>query len=255
MRPNQKFIKELLDRRVFEYNRTEFIPEDPISIPHRFQNREDIEISGFLTAMISWGQRRTIISNALHLINLMDSSPYQFIIQGNDKEMDRFKEFKHRTFNGEDCIFFLKSLKNIYLHCGGPENLFTPAKGEGVLHGIERFRKVFFSIPHPARTTKHIADPGRGATAKRMNMYLRWMVRRDDCGVDFGLWKKIPPSTLYCPLDVHTGEAARKLGILINKQNNWKAVEELTGYLRLLDPEDPVKYDFALFGMGMHEKF
>ena len=255
MSPNQKFIRELLDRKVFEYNRTEFIPDDPIAIPHRFQKKEDIEISGFLTAIISWGQRRTIISNSLRLMEWMDDSPHQFILHYSERELSRFKEFKHRTFNGEDCTFFLKSLRNIYQNYGGMEPLFSPAETEGLLHGIKRFRNVFFAIPHPARSTKHIADPGRGASAKRINMFLRWMVRRDECGVDFGLWKSISPSVLYCPLDVHTGEVARKLGILSIRQNNWKAVEELTGYLRLLDPEDPVKYDFALFGMGIHEKY
>jgi uncharacterized protein (TIGR02757 family) len=254
MIPDQKFIKELLDRKVFEYNRTEFIPPDPISIPHRFRNKVDIEIAGFLTAMISWGQRRTIISNSLRMMELMDGSPHQFILHSSEKEISRFKDFKHRTFNGDDCTFFLESLKNIYQNYGGMETLFTPKETEGLLQAIGRFRKVFFSIPHPARTAKHVADPGRGASSKRINMFLRWMVRQDDCGVDFGLWKGISPSALYCPLDVHTGNVARKLGILNIKQNNWKAVEELTGYLRLLDPEDPVKYDFALFGIGINER-
>lgn len=255
MNPNLKSIKELLEKKVFEYNRTEFIPEDPISIPHRFKIKEDIEISGFLTAIISWGQRKTIISNALKLMDMMDECPHQFVLQSPEKEFRKIKNFKHRTFNGEDAFFFLKSLENIYKNHGGMEILFTPKREENILQGIGRFRNAFFSIPHPARTVKHIADPYRGASAKRINMFLRWMVRRDDCGVDFGLWKNISPSSLYCPLDVHSGEVARKLGILENKQNNWKAVEELTGYLRLLDPGDPVKYDFALFGMGANEKF
>lgn len=255
MNPNPAFIKEFLDRKVFEYNRMDFISDDPISVPHRFNTREDIEIAGFLTATISWGQRRTIIANALKLIDMMDGSPHDFILNATDKGIEKFKNFKHRTFNGEDCIFFLRSLRNIYQKYDGLESLFSPKPAEALLQGIERFRKAFFSLPYPERTGKHIADPLKGASAKRINMFLRWMVRRDDSGVDFGLWTGIPMSALYCPLDVHTGEVARKLGILKIKQNNWKAVEELTSYLRMLDPEDPVKYDFALFGLGAFEKF
>jgi len=255
MNPNPVFIKNLLDRKVDEYNSLEFIPKDPVSIPHMFNNKEDIEISGFLTAIISWGQRKTIITNATRLIRLMDHAPYDFIMHSSDKDLMPFKQFKHRTFNGEDCLYFMKSLQNMYLHYGGLEASFIPPEGKELVEGIIQFRRRFFSVPFPARSAKHIANPSEGASAKRINMFLRWMVRKDECGVDFGIWKNIRPSRLYCPLDVHTGEVARKLGILKTKQNNWQAVEELTGYLRMLDPEDPVKYDYALFGMGVNKEF
>jgi uncharacterized protein (TIGR02757 family) len=255
MNPNPAFIKNLLDRKVDEYNSLEFIQEDPVSIPHMFNDKEDIEISGFLTAIISWGQRKTIITNATRLIKWMDHAPYDFIMHSSEKDLMPFKQFKHRTFNGEDCIFFMKSLQNIYLHHGGLEASFIPPEGKELVEGIVQFRRCFLSMPFPARSAKHIADPSAGASAKRINMFLRWMVRKDACGVDFGIWKNISPSQLYCPLDVHTGEVARKLGILKTKQNNWHAVEELTGYLRMLDPDDPVKYDYALFGMGVNKEF
>jgi len=255
MNPRPEYIKELLERKVFEYNRTEFIPEDPICIPHRFTRKEDVEISGFLVAVISWGQRRTIIQNGKKLMEMMDDSPYDFVIHSGEKELRRLNDFTHRTFNGTDCRFFLESLRNIYLHHGGLEKAFDPAPSGDVKEGIGKFRSAFLSIQHDPRSDKHIADPFRGSSAKRINMFLRWMARKDDSGVDFGIWKKISPSRLYCPLDVHTGTTARKLGILSIQQDNWKAVEELTGFLRRLDPEDPVKYDYALFGMGLEGNF
>jgi uncharacterized protein (TIGR02757 family) len=255
MIPNLTYIKSLLERKVFEYNRVEFIPDDPIAIPHGFSRKEDIEISGFLASTIAWGQRRTILANARRLMDLMDGVPYEFLAGCTDKDLERFHGFQHRTFNGVDCVFFLRSLKNIYIKGGGMEVLFTPKAGEGMIQVISRFRKTFFSVPYPARSAKHIADPEKGSSAKRINMFLRWMVRRDDCGVDFGIWRGVSPAALYCPLDVHTGQVARALGILTAKQDNWKAVEELTGFLRLLDPEDPVKYDYALFGMGIEGRF
>ncbi len=251
MIPNHQFIKELLDKKVFEYNRQEFIPEDPVSIPHRFNLKEDIEISGFLTAIISWGNRRTILQNAGRLMEMMDHSPYDFILHHGDHDLLPFKDFRHRTFNGDDCIFFIDRLGQIYRDYGDLENAFLHPQN-GIYNGILNFRRIFLAGPHPGRSEKHLADPSKGSSAKRINMFLRWMVRRDASGVDFGIWKSVRPSELFCPLDVHTGETARRLGILSVSQNNWKAVEQLTGYLRTLDPDDPVRYDFALFGIGRY---
>jgi uncharacterized protein (TIGR02757 family) len=255
MEPNPIYIKNLLDQMVDEYNRLDFITDDPVSIPHRFSEKEDIEISGFLTATISWGQRKTIIQNAAKWMDLMDNAPFQFILHHSEKDLGRLLRFTHRTFNAEDCIFFIRSLRNIYQVPGGMESLFHPPEGMDLKEGIMAFRRKFFSLPYPPRSSKHIADPSRGASAKRINMFLRWMVRKDDSGVDFGIWNGILPSQLYCPLDVHTGNSARQLGILNIRQDNWKAVEELTYYLRMLDPQDPVKYDYALFGMGLQKDF
>jgi len=247
-------IKELLDYKYDWYNRTAFIEGDPVSIPHLFNRKEDIEIAGFLTAVISWGQRKTILNNANQLLKIMDFCPYDFVINARDSDFRAFESFKHRTFNGIDCIFFLQSLQQIYLNHGGMENAFK-AHGDGIKSSIIHFRSLFFSIPHPSRTLKHLADPAAGASAKRINMFLRWMVRKDDRGVDFGIWNTIKPSQLYCPLDIHTGNVARKLGLITRRQNDWKALEELMVHLKSFDPEDPVKYDFALFGLGIFENF
>jgi uncharacterized protein (TIGR02757 family) len=248
-------IIDLLEVKSAYYNRPDFIETDPISIPHGFTKKEDIEISGFLTATISWGQRKTIIRNANQLMRLMEFSPYEFIMNSNEIDWKALAEFKHRTFSGIDCQYFIKSIRNIYLYHGGLESAFRPGSSGNICHCITAFRETFFEIPGPARTKKHIADPVSGASAKRMNMFLRWMVRKDERGVDFGIWNNILPSELFCPLDVHSGNVARKLGLLKRKQNDWKAVEELTSVLREIDPEDPVRYDFALFGLGVFEKF
>jgi uncharacterized protein (TIGR02757 family) len=184
----------------------------------------------------------------------MDYSPMDFLTHFEDQDLNVFRNYVHRTFNGEDCIFFLSSLKNIYIHHGGLEEAFS-GHGPDVKDAITGFRKIFFSLPHPGRTLKHLADPATGASAKRINMFLRWMVRKDRRGVDFGIWNALKPSQLYCPLDVHTGNTARKLGLIRRRQNDWKALEELMAVLREFDPEDPVKYDFALFGLGMFEDF
>jgi uncharacterized protein (TIGR02757 family) len=248
-------ILELLEMKSAYYNKPEFIETDPISIPHGFSKKEDIEISGFLAAIISWGQRKTIIRNANQLINLMDFEPYEFIMNSTEKDWKAFREFRHRTFNGFDCQYFIKSIKNIYLYHGGLEAAFGSDDNRDAFHRIIGFRDTFFDLPGPARTKKHIADPASGASAKRINMFLRWMVRKDDSGVDFGIWNNISPAELYCPLDVHSGNVARKLGLLKRKQNDWKAVAELTSVLRTIDPEDPVRFDYALFGLGVFEKF
>jgi len=247
-------IKELLDHKVVLYNNASFIQGDPISIPHQFQKKEDIEIAGFLTAMISWGQRRTIVENASRLMHLMDFDPFEFILGFEEQDLLRIAPFRHRTFNATDCLFFIRSLKNIYQNHGGLERAFS-CPDQDIKQAIINFRRTFFSIPFPERTRKHIADPLSGAPAKRINMFLRWMVRQDNKGVDFGIWPSVRPSQLYCPLDLHTGNVARKLGLITRKQNDWKALEELMTHLRSFDPEDPVKYDFALFGLGIYERF
>ncbi|MCW3083897.1 MAG: hypothetical protein JWP12_1263 [Bacteroidetes bacterium] len=261
MKLNSKELKIFLEEKYDKYNRLDFIETDPISIPHLFTKKEDIEIAGFLAATIAWGQRVTIINNANKMMRLMDNSPHEFILSAGKKEISRFDDFVHRTFNGVDATFFMASLKNIYKKHGGLEQAFSPAasgtKNEVLLHSITHFREIFFSIPHPARTGKHVSNPSENSSAKRLCMYLRWMVRSDKRGVDFGIWKNknLDASHLMCPLDVHSGNVARKLGLLKRTQNDWKAVEELSANLRKLDATDPVKYDFALFGLGAFEKF
>lgn len=250
-------IQSFLDEKMQLFNRAEFIETDPIQIPALFTTKENIEIAGFLTATIAWGQRPTIIRNAHKLISLMQNNPYEYLMNTDEQDWDVFSDFKHRTFNDLDCIYFLKALKNIYQNHGGLEQVFTEGyQIEGsVYSALSHFRKVFFELDHEHRTEKHVSDVERGAAAKRLNMYLRWLVRDDKTGVDFGLWKQIPASALMLPLDVHTGNVARKLGLLTRRQNDWQAVEEITAKLRKFDPNDPVKYDFALFGLGVFEKF
>ncbi len=247
-------IKEFLDEKYNLYNRPSFIETDPIHVPHQFSKPEDIEIAAFLSATIAWGNRKMIIKNAKKLISLLDNSPHDFIINSNDSDLGQIKDFKHRTFNGEDLAFFLKSLQNIYKNHGGLrsifENNFVDAKTS-----LSRFREVFFSIEYPDRTQKHVPNVLKKSAAKRLNMFLMWMVRKDNRGVHFGLWNKIPQSELKLPLDVHTANVGRKLGLLERKQNDWQAVEEITDSLRGFDAEDPIKYDFALFGLGVFEKF
>ncbi|PQJ32633.1 TIGR02757 family protein [Nonlabens arenilitoris] len=246
-------LKEYLDAKVEQYNVPDFIPHDPIQIPHLFTEKKDIEIAGFLVATISWGNRKSIINNSNKLMELMDHAPADFIINHEPEDLDRFDGFVHRTFNNEDCKTFLRSLKNIEQRYGGLENAFAKAyKETGHLQkAISSFKKMFFEIEHLPRTQKHVSDPLKNSSAKRINMFLRWMVRNDNAGVDFGIWKQIPMSALSLPLDVHTGNIARKLKMLKRKQNDGKAVAELDNYLRKLDPNDPVKYDFALFGVGV----
>jgi len=248
-------IKQLLDNRIYQYNRFDFIDSDPIQIPHKFSRKEDIEIAGFLTATISWGQRKSIIKNAYFLMELLDNTPLDFLLEADQSDWDRVARFVHRTFNGDDCLFFLQSLKNIYNHHNGLENVFNIGyEAEGsVFSALTYFREVFISMPHDKHVTKHISDVSANSAAKRLNMFLRWMVRKDENGVDFGLWKDIPSSALMLPLDVHTGNVARELGLLERKQNDWKAVAEITSVLCSFDSNDPIKYDFALFGIGVFE--
>ncbi|SRR6056297_252826 len=254
---DNKEIKEFLDEKYDQYNCKKFIQSDPIQIPKQFEDPKDIEIAGFLSATIAWGQRRTIITNMNRLLNKMNNTPYEFITEADDDDLIEFSDFKHRTFNGEDCIFFLKSLQNIYKNHGGLGSLFQNSykKKKDIPAVLKEFRNIFFEIPHPARTQKHVADISKKSSAKRLNMFLRWMVRRDSKEIDFGIWDKIATEDLFIPLDIHSGNVARKLGLLKRKQNDWHAVEELTGKLRKFDPHDPVKYDFALFGLGVFENF
>ncbi len=251
-----KNLKTFLDDKVEQYNRPSFIDSDPISIPHRFSKKEDIEISGFLAATIAWGQRKTIVKNANRLVEWMDISPHDFILNFTETDLSPFRKFAHRTFNGTDCEYFLWSLKNIYQNHNGLEGSFCQgfkSSDDNTKNAIINFRKIFFEMEHPARTGKHVANPDRKSAAKRINMFLRWMVRKDNNGVDFGIWPKINPSQLICPLDVHSGNVARKLRLLHRTNNDWQAAMELTNYLRKLNPADPVKYDFALFGVGVFE--
>lgn len=246
-----KELKEFLDWKYELYNRPSFIEHDPISIPHQFSCKEDIEIAAFFSAIIAWGQRPTIVKNANRLMELMDDAPYQFILNAEERDWKRFKEFVHRTFQYPDTIYFIQSLQNIYRNYGGLEKVFAVKSKKDMKHGIIYFRKLFLAINPDTRTAKHIANIEKNASAKRINMFLRWMVRKDKNGVDFGIWKSISPAVLYCPLDLHSGRVARKLGLLTRKQDDWKAVHELTENLRKLDPTDPIKYDFALFGTGI----
>jgi len=257
MKDNSEEIKSFLDQKVRAFNQSAFIETDPIQVPKLFATKENIEIAGFLAATLAWGQRPTIIRNALKLVALMNNNPIEFLLHSSEKDWDIFADFKHRTFNGTDCIFFLKSLKNIYQNCGGLEQVFTSGyqTDKTIFSALVHFRKVFFEPEHERRTEKHVSDVAKGASAKRLNMYLRWMIRHDKNEVDFGIWKQIPASALMLPLDVHTGNVARKLGLLTRKQNDWKAVEEITTKLREFDLKDPIKYDFALFGLGAFEKF
>lgn len=251
-------VEDLLKEKAAYYNHREFIDTDPIQIPASFSKKEDIEISGFLAAVIAWGQRKTIINNSKRLMEFMDHSPYDFILHHSDSDLQAFENFVHRTFNSDDCLTFIYALRKIYREEEGLEALIYQSFLKDKLNpgnGWSEFKKFFFDIPHLRRTEKHLPDPLKGSAAKRMNMFLRWMVRKDDQGVDFGIWKKLTPSQLYIPLDVHSARVARKLRLLKRKQNDWKAVLELTDRLRKIDPEDPVRFDFALFGMGVFEKY
>ncbi len=248
-------IKEILEDLYDQYNRVEFIESDPISIPHRFDKKADIEIAGFLSAILAWGQRSQIIKNSDWLMKLMENDPYSFVMNASKVEMSRLERFYYRTFQPVDALFFINVLKKIYLIDGGLESVFNEAfieSGE-IDGGLRKLYNIFNSEPHEERSMKHIANISKGSSAKRLNMFLRWMVRNDNRGVDFGLWKHIPSSVLFIPLDVHSGRIAREFNLLLRKQNDWKAVLELTTTLKQLDPYDPIKYDFALFGFGVNK--
>jgi uncharacterized protein (TIGR02757 family) len=249
-------LKEFLDEKVILYNNPKFIDSDPIQIPHLFSKKEDIEIAAFLTAIISWGNRTMIMRNAFKMMELLDNAPHDFILNHEEKDLKSLEGFVHRTFNYIDFKQFIKSLQHIYLQHGGLEQALS-IKDESKTYqtAINNFKTLFFEVDHQQRTQKHISDPLKNSAAKRINMFLRWMVRNDKAGVDFGLWETHSPANLSCPLDVHSGNVARKLKLLLRKQNDWKAVAELDKKLRSLDKSDPVKYDFALFGLGVFESF
>jgi uncharacterized protein (TIGR02757 family) len=251
-------LKEFLDEKVALYNNSNFIESDPIQIPHQFSLKEDIEIAGFLAATISWGNRKMIIKNAKRMMDLMGNSPYDFVMCHQNHHLDNLDSFVHRTFNGSDFKTFVLGLNHIYKNHNGLEHAFSSHKKEESLQlqtNIHLFKNKFFELTNLERSKKHISDPLQGSAAKRINMFLRWMVRKDNNGVDLGIWKSIPMSALSCPLDVHSGNVARKLVLLSRKQNDFKAVSELDNELRKLDSSDPVKYDFALFGLGLFEGF
>ena len=251
----QPDLKKFLNAKVELYNQPAFIKNDPISIPHLFNKKPDIEIAGFFAAIFSWGNRTTIISKSKELMQLMDNTPYDFCMNHSPKELKSLISFKHRTFNATDLLYFVDFLKHHFSNYNSLEVAFTQY-GNTIEEMLTGFHHYFFSLEHvPARTKKHIATPERKSSCKRLNMFLRWMVRKDDKGVDFGIWKNISPSQLICPIDVHVARVARKLGILKRKQTDWQAALELTEYLRTLDNKDPVKYDFALFGLGVMENF
>lgn len=256
MKIKKSELKEFLNTKVEQYNKLDFINSDPLQIPHRYTLKEDMEISGFLAATIAWGNRKSIINNANKLQDLMGNAPFDFVMSHTKADLERFDGFVHRTFNSIDLGYFIKSLKHIYTNHNGLENVISQnISGNSTQGAISKFKKIFFEIEHPTRTTKHISDPLKGSAAKRINMWLRWNCRKDNTSVDLGIWKTIDAATLSCPLDVHSGNVARKLGLLKRKQNDGKALLELDTALRKLDPKDPVKYDFALFGLGVFEGF
>lgn len=251
-------LRQILDNYVEKYNVPDFIQNDPISIPHRYQKLQDIEITAFWVSMLAWGQRKTIINKSNELFALMGDSPHEFIVNHKEKDRKAFLEFKHRTFQATDTLYFLEFLQNFYQKNTSLETAFSQflePDSPTIESALIGFHDLFFSLPDsPQRTRKHIATPVRKSTCKRLNMFLRWMVRNDDAGVDFGLWTKIKPAQLMIPLDVHVERIARDFGLLKRKQRDWKTVIELTNRLSELDEKDPVKYDFALFGYGVDQK-
>lgn len=246
-------LKAFMDEKAYQYEHPDFIESDPIQIPHSYQLKEDIEIAGFLAATIAWGNRKSIIKNAKSMMDRMGNSPYDFIVNANEHHLDPLDGFVHRTFNAEDFKCFVLNLREIYSNHGGLEHQFSGTSS--IQEQLSDFKALFFSKHYLQRTTKHLADPRKGSAAKRMNMFLRWMVRPNTKGVDLGIWKTIPTSKLSCPLDVHTANVSRKLGLVKRKQNDHKTLLELDHSLRMMDSNDPVKYDYALFGLGVFEKF
>ena len=250
--PDLEDLKQFLDKKYLEYNSPGFIEFDPISIPHQFKTKQDIEIAGFFASILAWGQRKTIINSCNRLIDLMDGQPFDFIINHKESDLIRFEGFVHRTFQTTDLLYFIYFLNDYYKSHDSMEDAFC--RGNNMYERLVSFHDIFFNLPHtPDRTRKHIATPIRNSSCKRLNMYLRWMVRKDEYGVDFGIWDNIPTSQLICPFDVHVGRVSRRLGLVKRKQNDWKAATELTEGLRRFDSDDPCKYDFALFGIGLED--
>tara|TARA_Y100001980_G_C14556504_1_gene348307 strand:- start:8328 stop:9092 length:765 start_codon:yes stop_codon:yes gene_type:complete len=250
-------LKAFLDDLVAKYNQPDFIPNDPISIPRRYNKPQDIEITGFVAAMLAWGQRKTIINKCTEFFAYMDHAPHDFILNHSDEDLKPFLQFKHRTFNPTDALYFISFFQWHYQQFATLEEAFiTPDTNPDMSSRLNYFFHHFFSLPdHPTRTYKHIPSPIRNSACKRMNMFLRWMVRKDDSGVDFGLWSKISPAELICPCDLHVDRIARRLGLITRKQTDWKTAIELTENLKQMDATDPVKYDFALFGLGIEERY
>lgn len=252
MKRGKSELRDFLNQQVLRFNVPDFIEHDPISIPHRFSKKQDVEITAFWTAILSWGQRKTIINKATELFSLMGNEPHRFITEHSSSDLKGFEQFKHRTFQADDTLYFIEFLKYHYSKNDSLESAFIDKEKEGVEAGLNHFRSYFFSLSsHLRRTEKHVSAPFKKSTCKRLNMFLRWMVRKDNAGVDFGLWTEIKPSHLLMPLDVHVERVGRKLGLLKRKQRDWQAVVELTENLKKFDPIDPVKYDFALFGYGL----
>lgn len=263
MNPTEKFpidfevLQDFLNQKVTQYNTPEFIRTDPIQIPKMYTQLPDVEISGFLTSVIAWGLRKNIISSAQKMMDLMGNAPYDFVMNHCEKDLASLQNFVHRTFNGTDFVTFIRSLQRVYKEFSTLENAFAHLyqKHGDLQKGISEFKKIFFDATTPQRTLKHLPDPEKGSAAKRMNMMLRWFVRKDSAGVDLGIWEKIPASALSCPLDVHSARVGRALGLITRKQNDAKALAQLSENLKLFCPEDPAKYDFALFGLGIFENF
>ncbi|GAA4137549.1 TIGR02757 family protein [Sphingobacterium kyonggiense] len=249
-------LKDFLDKKVLEFNQPDFIPNDPISIPHQFSKQEDIEIMGFFASILAWGQRKTIINKCKELIERMDHAPHDFILHHQDQDLKSLLGFKHRTFNDTDLLYFIAFFKQHYTRFSSLEDAFLQGSQLGepfqVEAALNHFKSYFFSLPDfPLRTRKHVSSPAQKSSCKRLNMFLRWMVRKDNAGVDFGIWKNIDAKDLICPCDVHVERVAKKFGLMQSDKVNWKSAVELTENLRSLDPLDPVKYDFALFGLGV----
>ena len=254
---NQAHLRAFLEEQVDRYNRPAFVINDPISIPHRFKKRQDIEISGFVAATLAWGQRKTIISKCREFFSYMDDAPYDFVRFHQEDDLKPFLNFKHRTFNATDALYFIAFFRQWYQQYDSLEDAFLigmNSDSEDVEPGLIGFHNTFFGLPNfPARTKKHVATPARKSACKRLNMFLRWMVRQDDRGVDFGLWRRLRPAQLVCPCDVHVDRVGRELGLITRKQTDWQTALELTQNLKQFDPADPVKYDFALFGLGVQD--
>lgn len=255
---SQQELFQFLESKVEQYNQPGFISNDPICIPHQYRKNQDIEISGFMAAVFAWGQRKTIINKSNEFLALMDNSPHEFVLNHQDSDLKPFLTFKHRTFNSTDALYFIHFFRWYYQRYESLEKAFTEnmAKSVSMEIRLAQFFSLFFSLPdHPTRTYKHIPTPARKSACKRINMFLRWMVRKDDKGVDFGIWKELQPADLVCPCDLHVDRVARKLGLIERRQTDWQTAMELTENLKAFDPADPVKYDFALFGLGVEEKF
>jgi len=254
-----KKLKDFLDRKVEEYNRPSFIEHDPISIPHLFSKKQDIEIAAFFASIFAWGNRTTIINKSKTLLKLMDDAPYDFITTHHASDLKKLIQFRHRTFNTTDLLYFILFLRHHYQQSKTLESAFSKwmgTKDDTIENALTGFNDYFFSLQDaPVRTKKHIATPKRNSTCKRLNMFLRWMVRKDNCGVDFGIWNTISPAQLICPIDVHVARVAKRFNLIQRKQVDWQTALELTSHLKQLDPDDPAKYDFALFGLGVVEKF